>query len=281
MADEQLAEGGLGNPEGEAIDDQIVDDQVNDGEGEGDPEHTETELKAMEHGWTPQDDFKGNKDNWRNAKQFLEYGDMRSKMDGMQTQMKGMKKSHEESITNLNVFNKANNERQLADLKNQISAAAEEGDADKTNALVEQHASLVAEKTTLETPVQAPSAQNDQILQGEWELANQWIYDPSDPRANAAQTSFNLAKAKGMTMAESLAFVDDNISGISKTKVNPNRSLPSSNSSSGGQGKASKVRKITMSEVSNAELAIRAAFPDGAEGDKIFLQSVQDSRKGV
>ncbi len=241
---------------------------------------SDIELRAIDQGWTPKDDFKGDPDNWKPAKQFVEYGDLRSRLDTMNTQMRTIKKSHEEQITGLNIYHKADTDRQLTDLTAKINKAAEDGETEEVTNLIEQRDSLVEQKANLNVSRET-NPQDAAILQGEWELDNQWVFDTSDPRAAIAHSAFQLAGAKGLSMTESLAFVEDKVSGVKIQKVNPNRQLPGDTTNSSGQRKGEKTRKLTMADLTPKELAMRAAFPDGEKGDEQFLKSAQNSRTGV
>ena len=82
------------------------DDDPTKGKGGDDDQLPEHEVAAREKGWRPKDEWEGDPDDWRPAKQFLEWGEMRSTIKNQNTQIKGMKKSYTQDIANLNAVHK-------------------------------------------------------------------------------------------------------------------------------------------------------------------------------
>lgn len=244
------------------------------------PQLSEIEQRAYDQGWRPKDQFDGPEENWKPAKQYVEWGEMRGEIGSLKSQMKSREKQFDERLSNLNILHKAETERKIREVESRIKTAVEDGNTEEALALSTEKAELTQQKNTLDVKSD-PNA--DAILQGEWELNNQWIFDSSDPRSRAAHTAFNLATAKGLPMSERLSYVDDQISKMpAQRKGNPNRALPADTTSSTVVGSKKKQgRKLTMKDLTPEELSYRDAFPDNEKGDKIFLQTVADMREGV
>jgi hypothetical protein len=277
MNEEELEAKPLGLTE-ESLD-AINTEEVDDAEDElNEEEYSEVELVAMEQGWTRKDDFKGNPENWKPASQYVEWGDMRNSISNLTKQVKGMKKSHNEEIVDLNLMHKARLEADLSSLAKDFERAVEEGDLEgasaisaEQNLLANQHTQLNVKPDTDEAP--------DGVLQAEWELTNDWVNDKNDPRSGIAVSAFNLARAKNMSMSASLEFVNETIdgkfpNGVTTPSVNRNRNRASSHTTNGGGG-GSRTKKLSMSDCTSDELKFREVFATDAK----FLKTVENNRK--
>jgi len=260
------------------------DGQIND---ELAAEHLALEDQARSQGWVPKEEFKGHPDDHKTARHYIEWGEMQANNRSMKSQMNTLRKSHEDEIVNLNIINKANTDRQIQEVKVKLNTAIEDGETDTANALVKQHADLVTQKNNLEN-AGVNTGQVDEtdiaILRGEWEEKNPWFFNPTDPRVAAAHSAYNLATARGLGPVDAFKAVDERIAemGGGSPRINQKRNLPGDTTSGGGGGgKTPKNRKLSMSDIHPSELPLRSAFPDGEEGTKIFLTSVENMRKGA
>jgi len=89
---------GLGEGEQEVIDAPEVNEPESK-EPEA-PEFTEVEQKAMDQGWS-KDRYEEDPSNSRSAKDYVEWGDLKSQIRNMSGQISGMKKNHVEDMANL------------------------------------------------------------------------------------------------------------------------------------------------------------------------------------
>ena len=257
----------------------VKPDDVNEDTNEDNNEEqmSDMEIKAREQGWTPKDDFKGKDENWKPASQYVEWGEMKSHMRNMGDQIKGMKKSHNDEIANLNLFNKASSDARVAELEDQLIQAVEDGDHKKVKAINDEQLNISNQNVSRETP-----AVNDQVLQSQWELDNTWINDVSDKRYGIANSAFNLAIGQGKSMEETLEFVNQTIEDKfpnGAPKVNHNRNQAGSNSSSGGApaGGGGKEKLLTMKDASPQDMVMFHELFGGDE--KKFLKALTNSRK--
>jgi len=274
------------------------DDELNEdlgegegeGEGEGDDQFTDDEIRASERGWRPKAEWQGDPDEWRPAKIFNEIGDLQSQVGNQNKQIKGMKKSYTEDISNLNAVHKRQMENQSKQLKSDLKKAIRAGDDDLVDEIEKEQEELEQQKQSISQSTNVGSPQADAILQGEWEGENDYIFDQTDPRHKAAMSAFHLATAKGFTMEDKLAFVDERVAKVAAKmvdetggNVNQNRNKPSGLSGGGGGagGKGGGKGKIlTMADLSGSEKNLRDVFPDTDAGEKAFLKSITNARKG-
>lgn len=240
---------------------------------EADDGKSDFEKDAMAKGWKPKDEFEGNPDDWRPAKQFVEWHEVVTDSRNLKKQLKGMQKSYNRDIQGLNLFHKAQLETKEKEIMARFNRAVEDGDKATANAALKEHGEVQAQKEA----VSKDSGKDPAQIKAEWEMENVWIYNQNDPKSAFANTAYNMALSKGMGMEEALEFVDTRIAEKFPTKknVNPNRqgdpdSLPS-------KGLGGKSNKLAMSQVSSSEKELRSFF----KSDDEFLAAVTNSRKGV
>ena len=265
---------GLGEGEQEVIDAPEVNEPESK-EPEA-PEFTEVEQKAMDQGWS-KDRYEEDPSNSRSAKDYVEWGDLKSQIRNMSGQISGMKKNHVEDMTNLNIFNKAQTEQRLAALKSELEKAVEDGDIEKVGKINDEQLSIA--KQTDVAPVQEQAVDETELME-QWYDDNPWFMDSSDPRTSFANSAHTRATRKGLVGNERLAFVNEAVttqfSSAAKPKVNLNRSKASDYSGSNGAPK-SRERKLTMDDIPAEAMTMRELF----ETDEAFIKSYQNSQKGV
>ena len=66
-------------------------------------QYTAVEQRALDQGWVPQDEWQGDPDDWRPAKEFIDRGELFRKIDELKNENKRIKQGVEEfrSITNV------------------------------------------------------------------------------------------------------------------------------------------------------------------------------------
>ena len=239
------------------------------------PEFSEVEQAAMDQGWS-KDRYEEDPSNSRSAKDYIEWGDLKSQIRNMSGQISGMKKSHSEDMANLNIFNKAQTDRQLTALKSELEKAVEKGDIDEVNKINDQQLNI-AKQTNIE-PTQAHAVDETELME-QWYDDNPWFFDDSDPKKGFANNAYNRATRQGLTGNERLEFVNSSVDSkfsAQKPNVNANRHKASDFSSSAGAPN-SRERKLTMADVSPQDMGLREVF----ETDEAFLKALQNSNKGV
>ena len=243
---------------------QVVDDGLSD-----------LEKGAMAKGWKPKEEFEGNPDDWRPAKQFVEWHEVVTDSRNLKKQIQGMKKNYNKEIQGLNLFHKAQLETKEKEIMNRFNRAVEDGDKTAANAALKEHGEVQQQREAIKTDA---GEDDPKIIKAAWEMENVWIYNQNDPKTAFANTAYNMALSKGMDMKEALEFVDERIKEKfpeKKAQVNANRfdspdSLPS-------KGIGGKSNKLAMSQVSSEEKSLRSFF----KSDDEFLAAVTNSRKGV
>lgn len=240
------------------------------------PVVNEAEAKAREMGWKPKEEYEGDADDWRPAKQFLQWGDVISEQRNLKKQIQGMKKSYNEEIKGLNLLHKVQLETREKEIKGKLAKAVSDGDNDAASDLMKQHGDLQVQKN--EMNASTPAKMDADLIKSKWEIANPWIFDTTDPKAKLAITAYNMALRQGMEIEEALEFVDNTVTEKfpnKRTNANPNRFSDPETLPSKSGGKSSQ--KLSMSQVTSDEKKLRSFFPS----DEKFLEAVTNSRKGV
>lgn len=176
-------------------------------EPKSEPQHTEIELRAMEQGWKPKEQWDGDPAEHRSAKEFLDRGELLGKIKSQAQQLREVK----EMVTHLSAHNQkvylAGYENGLRQLKQQRAAAMKEGDFDAVVALedkIEQHQDAIA--TIRATPAPAPKEDPSQSpVYQEWLKNNGWYLQDESMRhwANGISVSYaHQRRAAGQTVTE-------------------------------------------------------------------------------
>ena len=138
------------------------------------PQLTELEQRAVADGWVPQEEWAGDPDQWRPAKEFLDRGELFKKIDEQKRELKHLRTAiddlgkHHAQVKAI-AFKEA-----LATLRAQKKEALETGDADAVIAIddriAETRDAQKAAEATPPPPVQ--EAPNPEFAR--WEARNAW-----------------------------------------------------------------------------------------------------------
>lgn len=157
------------------------------------------EAEARKGGWKPQEEFSGDKDRWKDAKSWVEYGELRDSIrkdvaaeyEGRFAKLETMSKKAQTVI-------KQGYEAQIADLKAGRNEAIKKGDT----ALAEKYETAIdqtkdAAKDTGESPV-------EENVNAAFKKRNPWYGDDDDLTAlaivqsNAVSQAYTLKHGKPM-----------------------------------------------------------------------------------
>lgn len=223
--------------DGEDDDARLEDDEIADGgadeqatdEGE-DEGRAELEAKAREQGWKPIENWKGDRSQWVDAKEFVsrhkpaklrETQDRQAReLAELKREREAEKREYEDRITRLDRMTRKALERQRAQIINQTKAAqraaAEAGDMEAFDAWQDREQQVAADLAKEEAEL-APAPQKQQTQQPDptvaaWVKENPAIaFDPV--KWNAAVAFFEEATRDlpDGTIADHLAHVEDRI----------------------------------------------------------------------
>ena len=190
------------------------------------PQLSAAEQQAMEQGWVPQDEWEGDPDQWRPAKEFLDRGELFKKIEDQNRTIKEFKRALDDLKGHHAKTRETEYARAIQALKAQKIAALEEGDAAAVVKLDDQIDLVKDEQSKLK---QAAIEQPQEQLNPEftnWVDKNKW-YETSQPmRAYADALGRDLAY-KGLSPSEVLKEVERQVRDEFPQKFrNANRDKP-------------------------------------------------------
>lgn len=197
-----------------------------------------TEQKAALQGWVPQEEWEGDPEAWRPAKEFLDRGELFKKIDEQGRTIKEFKKVVDDLRKHNAKIAEVEYKRALDDLKKQKKDALLEGDADAVIDIDERMAVVRdAQKEAAAQPAPAPADVHPAF--SAWVERNQWYNSNKAMQAYADKVGLELG-AQGMSPSDVLAAVEREVKKeFADRFTNPNRAkagaVEGSTAKSGGK----------------------------------------------
>lgn len=139
-------------------------------------QYSEAEIRAMEQGWKPQEEWEGDPDEWVSAAEFNRRGQLFGKINSQKQELRemrnAMKRMHEMMVANNeNAYKNA-----LAELKAQRQQALENGDTDLVLQLDNQvdYTTQAMKQTTQEMRKSFQAPEEVPEFFQEWKENNAW-----------------------------------------------------------------------------------------------------------
>lgn len=199
------------------------------------PQLTAAEQQAMEQGWVPQDEWDGDPEQWRPAKEFLDRGELFKKIEDQNRTIKEFKRALDDLKGHHAKTRETEYARAIHALKAQKIAALEEGDAAAVVKLDDQIDLVKDEQSKLKQAAREPQDEPNPEFTN-WVDKNKW-YETNQPmRAYADALGRDLAY-KGLTPEEVLKEVERQVRDEFPQKFrNANRDKPGAVESSTNKG---------------------------------------------
>ena len=233
------------------------------------------EQQAFDQGWRPQDDFKGDQDNWKTPKESIKDGEWLAKLKEKDQLLDRIEENFNKQIADTNKLHEARRQAEIKKLKVDQRDAVDAADTEAYDKAQEQIAEL--EKA----PEQVEQQPVKDVSVTEWEAKNPWINDSNDEKTPVAQAIWNsyLQKNKGATTQQALAHVDDRISKLYPTNnSNPRRDQP--NTTETPRKVSRKGKALTMGDLTNDERQEWSTFGASIfKTESAFLKAVVNARK--
>jgi Zn-finger nucleic acid-binding protein len=219
------------------------------------PVLTEIETRAADQGWRPKDEWDGDPEAWRPAKEFLDRGELFKKIDQQNRELKEFKKTLDQFAQHHARVAQAEYKRAKEDLLREKKEALIEGDADAVIDIDEKLAA-VREAQKAPPPVQPVDNSFNELFVG-WVQRNGWYETNEAMRAYADRIGNKLGAQGDMSPNEILREVEQAVKKEFAAKFeNPNRNKPSA--VEGGSNKATG-RKETF-QLSEEERRVMQRF---------------------
>jgi len=240
-------------------------------------EHTPTELKAIESGWVPKEDFQGDEHKWVEAGEFLRRGELFKKIEDQGKQLKDVRSALNEMKKLNSQIQEVEYKRALDTLKAQKKAALEDGDADAVIA-ADDRIDMVKEQQK-EMQRQSPVAQSDEGSEHPefvaWTEQNNWYKSSTPMKAFADALGQELARA-GNSPSEVLKKVAAEVRKEFPNKFrNPNQDKAGAVEGGSGRG-VSTSGKFSLSD---EERSIMNKFVrQGVMSEKEYVEQLKKVR---
>lgn len=197
---------------------------------------TAAEEKAMEQGWVPQDEWEGDPEQWRPAKEFLDRGELFKKIEDQNRTIKEFKRALEDLKGHHAKTRDTEYKRALDTLKAQKVQAIEEGDAQSVVKIDDQIDLVKEEQRKLAAQAAEPAVPELNPEFVAWTERNSWYERDTNMKIFADALGQRLAAA-GKTPAAVLAEVEKQVREEFPHKFkNPNRDKPGSVEGSTNKG---------------------------------------------
>lgn len=253
-------------------DESIMEDEKNEL-----PELSATEQKAFDQGWRPLDEFNGDEDNWKTAKEYVRDGEFLATIKEQNQKMERMNSEFNSRLENTNKLHEARRKQEIKDLETEMRDAVKTSDSDAYDAAKDKITELEKE-TVADKPV---VEQNVDPVIAAWEAKNPWINDESDRKRPIAQGIWRdyVSKNKGATNEQALAYVDKEMSELfPSNNENPRRNGQNTTETPAKRGKRG-TKTLSVSDLTAAEKSDLTNFGHMFKDEQAFLKAAQDARK--
>lgn len=209
---------------------------------------TPVEQKAMEQGWRPLDQWDGDPEDWRDAKSFIDRGELFGKIDVQRREIKELRTALQDLKVHNSRIAEVEYKRALATLKAEKREALADGNVDAVMEIEEKiEAVKDAQREAATQPVTQPSEVNPMFQS--WLTRNKWFEESRVMRAFANDLGKELA-SKGLSPAEVLDQVEKEVKKEFAEKFhNPNRNKPGAVESSTNKGGRSSEKEYELTDM--------------------------------
>ena len=238
------------NMEVDVVDTSVVDDSQTE-------QHTETpsqyEVSAREMGWRPKDEWEGDPEKWRDAKEFVERGELYGKIDTMGRELKETKKALKMLQEHHTKVKETEYKRAVEELKALQKKHLEDGNSDGYIETTELLTDLRAEQKAREVVAEVtPKQQGVDPRFIEWVSENSW-YEKNNAMRDYADIIGQgyAAKNPGIDPELVLKYVTKEVkSRFKESFQNPNREKPTAveGETARGTGKGKSSFELTEDE---------------------------------
>lgn len=213
------------------------------------PKPSAFEEKAREQGWRPKEEWEGDPEKWRDAKEFVERGELYGKIDTLNRDLKETRKVLKMLQEHHTKVKETEYKRAVDELKIAQKQHLADGDAEKYLEATELLTDLKAEQKAREVMEQNTPKQPDPRFTA-WVQENDWYSKDSEMRQYADSIGLGYASSHpGIDPEDVLAYVSKEVKTRFRDKfVNKNREKPSAVEGSSNNAPSKKADTFEMSE---------------------------------
>jgi hypothetical protein len=240
-------------------------------------EYSEAEKLAIEQGWVPEDQWDG-RGKWRSAEDFLERGEIFSKMDSHKRRADRLEQTVEDMKKHLHKIRDIEFKRAMDHLKAQKRDALTEGDADRVMQIDEaiEQTRAEAHKAAFESQQQRQEAEPDPYFTS-WANRNSWYNTERAMKLYADEVGAKLSNAGERDPKKILQEVERQVKKEFSHKFNnPNRERAST--VEGGNSKGNRSTKESF-QLSAEETQVMNRFVKaGVMSKEQYIAEIKASR---
>lgn len=175
-------------------------------------QYTEIELKAIDQGWIPKEEFDGDPSEFIDAPEFVRRGELFDKIERQSREIKQVRAALEAFKVHHSKVKEAEYERALKALQDARKQAFVDGEHERAFALEEKIDEIKQEKADIvkaaTAPVEADTGYTEEFQ--DWVSRNNWYETNQNMRDMADQIGLRLAKS-GMAPSKVLLEVEKEI----------------------------------------------------------------------
>lgn len=233
-------------------------------EAPAEPQLSEVEQQALEHGWRPKEEFEAEEKNqgkkWRTAEDFMDRKSLFDKIDTQHKELRDQKKAINALMDHNKKIEQAAYDRAIKTLRDEKRQALAEQDLVRADEIGERIEEIKEEQRKAEAVAPAPQEEiHPQLLA--WKQANPWYDTNPDLRAAADGIGLQLAR-QGMSPEAVLAEVTKRIRSLAPGEFrNPNKDRAVPTESASRKSSSSKEVALTADEERIMNTMIRAGVP--------------------
>lgn len=237
------------------------------------------EEAARADGWKPKDEWTGDPNEWRSAKEFVDRKSLFDKIDSLKSTIHELKRDYKNVFDKVSQTERAKYEAEIAQLRAERKQAAKVGDTERVVEISE-----ILEKATPPAPVQANGP--DPVFE-QWVKENPWYNSKTNLREDA--DDFGIAyktKNPNATFQQVLDHVTRKVKELHKDEFAPKKPTPAAVESGTGvqKVKTSGLRESDLSEMERDVMntmikrKIYGNIPV-AEAKQKYMQSLQKAKE--
>lgn len=213
---------------------------------------TDIEERAASSGWVPKDEWDGDPDQWRPAKEFLDRGELFKKIDDQNRTIKEFKRTLEDFGRHHSQVRKVEFDRALASLRMQKKDALLEGEAAKV-VDIDERIDLVRDaqkQASFQSIVNIPDIPESNPVFDNWVERNGWYANNEAMRAFADRLGNKLGANGGISPTDLLSQIEKEVKKEFAHKFNnPNRDRAGNVEGSTNRGSSRKGDDIELNDI--------------------------------
>lgn len=237
---------------------------------------TSYDEQAREMGWRPKEEWQGDEDKWRDAKEFVERGELFGKIDTVSRELKETRKALKMLQEHHAKVKEVEFKRAVEELKTAQKKHLEDGNADEYLKTTELLTDLKAEqkaREVIETTIPKQQGVDPRFL--EWTKENNWYDKNPEMRDYADIIGQGYAKSHpNIDPVEVLKYVTKEVKVRFKDNFeNPNRSKP--NAVEGGNPQAKPTKKDAVELTDDERRVMNTFIRQGVMTKEEYLEQVK------